>query len=69
MNLIDLVEMFCDWEASILKNKDGDIYRSIDINKTRFNMSDDLMSIFKNTADLLKDWDLILNLHKLRDRR
>jgi len=52
MNLLDVVEMFCDWKAATMRHEDGDIRRSIEINKERFNMSDDLVQIFKNTAEL-----------------
>ncbi len=50
MTLIDLVEMYCDWKAAVLRTKDGDINKSIDINTERFNMSAQLSQIFKNTA-------------------
>ena len=53
MNLIDLVEMLCDWYAASLRHDDGDIYKSIEINKNRFGYSDDLAEILKNTADFL----------------
>lgn len=49
MNLIDIIEMFCDWMAATKRNTDGDIHKSIEINKDRFEMSDDLAEIFKNT--------------------
>ncbi len=49
--LIDLIELFCDWKASSERHKDGDIYRSIMINKERFGMSDQLSNILKNTAN------------------
>lgn len=55
MNLIDIVEMFCDWKAATLRHADGDINKSIDINKSRFNYSDDLECIFKNTVEIMKD--------------
>jgi hypothetical protein len=50
MNIIDLIEMFCDWLAATKRHNDGDIYKSIEINKSRFNLSDELVSIFINTA-------------------
>jgi hypothetical protein len=53
MNLVDLVEMLVDWTASTKRHADGDINRSIEINQERFNMSDDLVAIFKNTIELL----------------
>jgi hypothetical protein len=53
MNLIDLVEMFCDWKASSLRQHDGNLLMSIEKSTERFKLSDQLSSIFKNTADLL----------------
>jgi len=57
MNLVDIVEMFCDWKAATLRHNDGDISKSIEINKKRFNYSDDLEQIFKNTIELLNELD------------
>lgn len=52
MNLIDLIEMFCDWYASGKRHDDGDIYKSIKINKkVKLADSDALEKIFINTAD------------------
>lgn len=53
MTLLDVSEMFIDWLAAVKRHKDGDIMKSIEINKNRFNMSDQLVNIFKNTAKLL----------------
>lgn len=53
-DLLDLVEMFFDWKAASERHDDGDIYKSIDINKERFKMSDQLAGIFRNTASRLK---------------
>lgn len=50
MNLIDLIEMFCDWKAATLRHADGDMLLSIDINKSRFHLPEELVSIFKNTV-------------------
>ena len=55
MDLVDLFEMFCDWCAAVKLNKNGDIYKSLEINKDRFKMSEQLVSILKNTADHFKD--------------
>lgn len=52
MNLIDLIEMFCDWKAATMRHDDGDLNKSIDINQKRFNLSDDLTQIFKNSVEL-----------------
>lgn len=53
MDLFDLIEMFFDWKAASERHTDGNILRSIEINKDRFELSDQLTSIFKNTARLL----------------
>lgn len=52
MNLIDIVEMFCDWLAATQRHADGDITKSIKINKDRFGYGDTLEEIFHNTADV-----------------
>jgi len=53
MTLIDLVEMLCDWKAASERHADGDIFKSIDINRKRFNLSDQMYSVLMNTA---KGW-------------
>ncbi len=53
MNLIDLVEMLCDWKAASMRHHDGNIRRSIEINGDRFGLSPQLVRILENTADLL----------------
>ena len=50
MDLLDLVEMFMDWKAATERTKDGSISKSIEFNKDRFKMSEQLVSIFKNTV-------------------
>lgn len=50
MDLFDLMEMFFDWKASSERHDDGDIYRSIELNGRRFNMSEQLSNIMINTA-------------------
>ena len=51
MTLYALVEMFYDWSAAVKRHKDGDIYKSIEINSKRFKLSPQLKQIFINTAD------------------
>ena len=51
MDLLDIVEMLMDWKASTERHDDGDIHKSLDINKNRFNMSDQLYNILKNTIN------------------
>lgn len=50
MTLIDIVEMFCDWVAATKRHADGSVEKSIEINKNRFSMSDQLAQILSNTA-------------------
>ena len=51
MNLIDMIEMFCDWLAATKRHKDGNIFKSIDFNEKRFSISPQLSAIFYNTAE------------------
>lgn len=53
MNLIDLIEMFVDWNASAKRHDDGCITKSLKINKDRFQFSDELHKIFNNTVKYL----------------
>jgi len=54
MNLVDLIELFSDWKSSSLRHDNGDINKSIEINTKRFNMSPQLVNIFKNSIKLFK---------------
>lgn len=54
MNLLDIVEMFCDWKAATLRHNDGDLGKSIEINQERFGYSNELKSIFKNSLHIFK---------------
>ncbi len=56
MTLIDLLEMFCDWKAASMRHADGDFVNSLEHNAFRFDMSDDLEMIFRNTAEAM-GWD------------
>jgi len=47
--LADLVEMFFDWKAASERHNDGDVLKSIEINKQRFGLSEQLCKIFENT--------------------
>lgn len=50
MNLIDIVEMFCDWKAASERQLDGNLLKSIEKNANRFNMDPQLKRILINTA-------------------
>lgn len=49
MSLLDLVEMFCDWKAATERHADGSILKSIQVNKERFKISEQLVEILENT--------------------
>lgn len=63
MDLYDICEMFFDWKAASEKQDNGSIWRSLDVGKKRFDMSDQLYNILKNTAD--RTWER--NEKKLKD--
>jgi len=51
MTIIDLVEMLCDWKASSLRQQDGNILLSLEENKERFHICEQLYSVMKNTIE------------------
>lgn len=63
MSIADIIEMYCDWSAAVKRHKDGNILKSININKTRFKICDQLVTILENSANNLKT-DINSNLVK-----
>lgn len=55
MNLVDILEMLCDWKASCPRQKNGNLLKSIEINAERFHIDKQLLQILINTARLLED--------------
>ncbi|MBU2346580.1 MAG: hypothetical protein KJ888_20515 [Gammaproteobacteria bacterium] len=53
MNLIDVIEMLCDWIAATKRHADGSIGKSIDHNQKRFQISDQLTQILRQTVGYL----------------
>jgi len=51
MDLLDVVEMLCDWKAAGMRHADGDMLKSLEINRERFGLSDQLYAILKNTVE------------------
>ena len=51
MSLVDIIEMLCDWMAATKRRADGDIAKSIIVNKKRFDMSDSLTELLTDTAN------------------
>ena len=54
MNLLDVIEMLCDWLAATHRHAYGDIRKSIEINQKRFKYSDELKLILINTLPLIE---------------
>jgi hypothetical protein len=54
MNLLDIIEMLCDWKAASLRHENGNVFESIEINQKRFGYSDELKSILINTIKFLE---------------
>lgn len=55
MNLVDLLEMFCDWKAASERQHDGNLLKSIEINAEQLKIPKMLISIMKNTVDLFEN--------------
>lgn len=53
MNLVDIIEMLCDWKAATERMRNGNIRDSITINARRYGIGDELLRILRNTADAL----------------
>lgn len=53
-SLCDVLELMADWMAAVERHDNGNIFSSIEHNKTRFRMSDQLCKILENTAKKLK---------------
>ena len=49
MDLVDIVEMLCDWKAASERTKNGNIFQSIDYNSSRFGINNQLRKILENT--------------------
>lgn len=50
MNLVDIMEMLADWRAATERHADGDLARSLHIQKERFGISEQLYNVLWNTA-------------------
>lgn len=54
MNLLDIIEMFCDWKAATMRHNDGNLEKSIQHNSARFNLSPELTQIFINSMSIVE---------------
>ena len=57
MDLLDIIEMLCDWWAATERHADGDIISSIHKNTGRFSLSPQLAKILENTVRNMKNDD------------
>ena len=57
MNLVDIVEMVCDWKAASERQKDGNLLKSIEQNAQRFGYDDQVKQILINTAKMLDEME------------
>lgn len=55
MNIIDVVEMLCDWKAATVRHQNGNLKKSIEHNKDRFDLSSQLTNILENSIALFDD--------------
>jgi hypothetical protein len=51
MSLFDILEMLIDWKAAGERHATGNIWRSLELNQDRWNLSDDLARILANTIE------------------
>ena len=51
MGLLDLIEMLADWKAAGERHPNGNMEKSLRINKERFKIDDQLFAIVWNTAE------------------
>ena len=55
MSLLDLIEMICDWKASVERHSTGDIDKSMEINKERFSIDDQTYHYLQSILNELKE--------------
>lgn len=55
MSFLDIIEMVCDWKASVERHDTGDIDKSMNINKERFKIDDQTFRYMQTILDELKN--------------
>jgi hypothetical protein len=55
MNLVDLIELLCDWSASAKRQHNGNLRISLQKGAERFNIEPQLLEILENTLELLDE--------------
>lgn len=58
MNLIQLLEMLCDWIAATRRHDDGDIHASIEKNAARFHYGEELEQFLHNSVDAILEFEV-----------
>jgi hypothetical protein len=53
MHLLDLIEMFLDWKAASMRQQDGNLRKSIEINAERYSIGPQLTRILENSIELV----------------
>lgn len=53
MNLLDLIEMVCDWQAASMRKPDGEVRNGLPYNFDRYNIDPQLATIIENTVEAL----------------
>lgn len=56
MSLLDCIEMLADWRAAVSRSPDGDMQKSMEVSRQRFDISDQLYAVLINTVREL-GWD------------
>jgi len=54
-DLFDLIEMAMDWCAAVERHDDGDIFKSLEINTERFQLSNQIVCILHNTFKRMQE--------------
>lgn len=54
-DLFDLLEMAMDWCAAVERHDDGDIFKSLEINTERFQISNQIVCILHNTFKRMQE--------------
>lgn len=62
MDLFGILEMCLDWKASSLRGKNGDLLKSLEIQRDRFNIDTQLYQILKNTIPIIEQMSKDANL-------
>jgi len=56
MHPMDLIEMLVDWKASTLRNKNGDIKKSLELNRKRYGYTKQEMENYEKFFREIKAW-------------